>query len=139
MIRRLTILALLLFVTGCLFAAPAAQAKEIFGGVCAKAGTDTSAVCTDSAATDPNQDPFSGSDGVLAKVTNIVAFVGGATAVIMIVYSAIRYVTSGSDLSTNSRTDTDVESAKHTITNALIGIVVIVAGRAVILFVLSKQ
>lgn len=141
MIKRL-LWALLLI--GCFTVALPAQtqAKDLFKnsdtGVCDQKGTGTSAVCTDDAKAKDTTDPLSGTHGVLAKVTNIVAFVAGGIAIIMILISALRYATSGSDLSTNSRHDSDVENAQHTISNAVVGLAVIVAARTLIFFVLSR-
>jgi hypothetical protein len=120
----------------CLFASPLqAAAYQPFGSLnCGSAGRSKSAVCS----TNSNKDPISGPDGVLAHITNIVAFVAGAAAVIVIIVAGLRFITSGSDLSTNSRTDTDVENAKRTLANALIGLAIIALSRSIILFVLGK-
>ena len=129
MIRRL-MLAMVLF-TLCLFAVPqVASAFNPFSGACSSGGGD-SAVCQTSGGTNPVTDE-------LAKITNIVAFVGGAAAIIIIIVSAIKFITSGSDVSTGSRTDLDVENARRGIANALIGLAVIVLARTLILFVLKK-
>jgi hypothetical protein len=109
-------------------------AFDIFNGAdCSQAGSST--VCQDGKKADNS---ISGNQGILVKITNIVAFIGGAAAIIMIIVAGIRYITSGSDISTGSRTDTDVESAKHTIYNAVIGLIVIVLARTIIVFVLNK-
>jgi len=118
-----------------LLAVPAAAgaATDILNGVdCGKA--PNSAVCTDKT----TKDPITGSDGVLARVTNFIGFIAGATAVIVILVSALRFVLSGSDISSGSRTDTDVENARHTLVNALIGLAIIALARQIILFMLSK-
>jgi hypothetical protein len=118
-----------------LLAAPAAAgaSQDVLSGVdCGQA--HDSAVCTDKT----SSDPVTGSSGVLAKVTNFIAFIAGATAVIVILVSALRFVLSGSDVSTGSRTDTDVENARHTLANALIGLAIIALSRQIILFMLSK-
>jgi hypothetical protein len=108
-------------------------AKDLFNGVdCGKA--QASAVCTEKT----SSDPLTGKDGALAHATNVVSFVAGAAAIIMIMVSALRFVTSGSDISTNSRTDTDVENARHTLFNAVVGLAIIALSRGIILFVLSK-
>lgn len=132
MIKRLILLTGLLGTI--LFAAPTpAAAKNLYNGVdCAKAAD--SAVCTD----DTGQDPVTGDKGVLVDVTNVIAYIAGAAAIIVILVSALRFALSGSDISTNSRTDTDVENARHTLVNALIGLAVIVVARQLILFVLGK-
>lgn len=116
----------------CLFAAPqTATAFDPFPNVCST-GSD-SAVCQDKG--------VGSTDPLIIKmrqITDIVAFVGGAAAIIVIVISAIRFITSGSDVSTGSRTDTDVENARRGLTNAIIGLVVIVMARTLIFFVLNK-
>jgi len=142
MIRRLLPAVALLVL--CLFAAPRpATAYDIFGGVdCTSATNSSSAVCKGQPATDPATgkavDPIGGSDGLLAKITNIVAYAGGAAAILLVIISALRFITSGSDVSTGSRTDTDVENARRSLSSALIGLAVIVLARTLILFVLKK-
>jgi hypothetical protein len=132
MIRRLFFALALIGL--CLLAVPqVAGAKDLYNGVdCGKAAD--SSVCREKT----NDNPLTGKGGLLAKITNIVSFAAGAAAVIMIIVSALRFITSGSDISTGSRTDTDVENAKKTISNAFIGLIVIVLARSLILFVLNK-
>lgn len=86
----------------------------------------------------PAGDPIAGPDGILLKAVDIVAYIAGAFAIIMILVASIRFITSGSDLSTNSRTDTDVEQAKSTIASALVGLAVIVLAKTIIKFVIEK-
>ena len=120
----------------CLLSAPLSVAAfDPFGGVdCSQTDVSGSTACQDNT----RQDPITGTGGLLLNITNIVAFVGGAAAVIVIIIGAIRYITSGSDLSTGSRTDTDVESAKRTISNAMIGLAVIILAHTLIIFVIKK-
>lgn len=140
---------LLLVLVSCfMLAGPArVQAKDLFAnprhGVC-RSGADTSssAVCTDNKSIDPNpkkaQDPFSGKRGLLARITDIVAYIAGGAAIILILVSALRYVTAGGDISTGARDDNDVRDAKRTIANALIGLVIIVLAHTIIVFVIKK-
>ncbi len=115
------------------------QAKDVFAPVCnSGSGTGNSAVCTDKNKTTPQQDPFSGPNGLLANITKIVSYIAGAAAIIMIIVSALRFITSGSDVSTSSRTDTDVENARRGLASALIGLAVIVLARTLILFLLNR-
>jgi hypothetical protein len=86
-----------------------------------------SAVCKDK--TDKN--PLTGSDGLLIKIANIIAYIAGAAAVIVILVSGIRYITSGGDSG-------KVSSAKGALINAAIGLVVIVLARTLIIYVLNK-
>lgn len=107
---------------------------------CSSGAIKNSAVCAEH----QNKDnPLTGcpshcGKGVLYSITNLIAYIAGGAAIIMMIYGAFRFATSGSDMSTNSRTDTDVEDAKRAITNAIIGLVIIVAGKVLIDFVLSK-
>lgn len=68
-------------------------------------------------------------DGI-KTITNVLLFVLGAIAVIMIIVGGIRYATSGGD--SNS-----VSSAKNTILYAVIGLVVAILAYAIVNFVLG--
>lgn len=113
---------------------PSVSAFDPFGGVDCSGKQAQSAVCKDK----DSGDPLSGENGVLLKIANIVAYIAGGIAVIMILVGSIRFITSGSDISTNSRTDTDVEAARDTVVNALIGLAVIVLAKLLITFVVTR-
>jgi hypothetical protein len=141
MIRRLTLATALLIL--CLSAAPRpVAAYDFFKGV--NCGTNSSATACktqSNAPTDPSGnpiDPLTGPNGTLAHITNIVAFAAGAAAVIIIIVSALKLVTSGSNVSTGSRTDTDVEDARRSLAGAVIGLVVIVLARTLIMYVVDR-
>lgn len=127
----------LLLVTICLAAAPvSARAFDPFGsGVCDNGpnGANASAACHAN-----GSDPIAGSNGILLKIANIIAYLGGAIAIIMILVASIRFITSGSDVSTGSRTDTDVEEAKRTVASAMIGLAVIILAKLIITYVVRK-
>lgn len=130
--RRL--LPAIILVMMCAQAAPLpAAAFNPFGKNVCFGQTASAAACNTS-----NSDPISGPKGILLKVANIIAYFAGAVALIMILVGALRYITSGSDLSTGSRTDTDVEEAKSTIASALIGLAVIILAKVIISFVIRK-
>lgn len=142
--RLLPAIALLVL---CLFAMPRpVAAYDFFQGACGSGGTSSSTVCQDQSAQnggpkDSNGnivDPLTGSEGVLARITNIVSFVAGAAAVIIVMLSALKLITSGSDVSTGSRTDTDVEDARRGLANAVIGLVIIVAARVLLVYLLNR-
>jgi hypothetical protein len=139
MIRRLLPAIALLVL--CLTAAPRpVAAYEFFKGGC-NADTANSVACQSQPQTDANGnpiDPLVGPDGLLAHITNIVTIVAGAAAVILIIVSALKLITSGSDVSTGSRTDTDIEDARRALANAVIGLVVIVAARTIIVYLLNR-
>lgn len=69
-------------------------------------------------------------DGLFKKVVNIMLFIVGAVAVIMLILGGVKYVTSGG-------AQDKVTSAKNTIMYAIIGIVVAVLAYAVVNFVVS--
>jgi hypothetical protein len=126
MIRRsLSALALVLLFS---LASPSLvlAASPLFKGVDCTTAPDA-AVCQD----DKGTDPITGSDGALMNATNIIAYVAGAAAVIIIIVSAIRYITSGGDSG-------KMNSARSTLINALVGLVIIVSAKSIINFVLIK-
>ena len=72
-----------------------------------------------------------GSGGTFTTITNVLLFIVGAIAVIMIVIGGMRYVLSGGDAS-------KVTAAKNTILYAIIGIVVAILSYAVVRFVIGN-
>jgi hypothetical protein len=135
MIRRLMLAVALL--TLCLFAAPRpVAAYDFFSGANCSANTDSTA-CKSQPRTVNGQlvNPL---NDTLARITNIVAYAAGAAAVIIIIISALKLITSGSNVSTGSRTDTDVEDARRSLAGAVIGLVVIVLARTLIMYVIGK-
>lgn len=104
-----------------------ASAWNPFGGVdCSQAGN--SAVCSSQGNTD---NPVAGKNGLIVKVTDFLAVIAGIAAVIVLIIAGFKYVTAEGD-------PKEVSSAKNTIIYALVGIVVIVAARALIEFVVSS-
>jgi len=95
-------------------------------GICNDASS--SAVCTDK---NSPTNPLFGTHSLIFRIANIIAFVAGAAAVIMLIVSGIRFI--------NSSGDTEkVKAARSTATNALIGIAVIILATTLIDFVLSR-
>jgi hypothetical protein len=86
-----------------------------------------SAVCKDKT----NKNPLTGPEGLLADITTIIAYIAGAAAIIVIIIGGIRFITSNGD-------SNKVATARSTILNAAIGLVVIVLARTLIIFVLNK-
>ena len=72
-----------------------------------------------------------GPDGIFIKITNILLFVIGAIAVVMLIVGGIRYVISSGD-------QTAVTNAKNTILYAIIGIVVAFIAFAAVNFVTGQ-
>lgn len=96
--------------------------------------------CEGFSATDPeapvacqtgNENPISGSDGILLRVVRLLSFVVGVASVIMVILGGLKYITSNGDSSA-------VSSAKNTILYALIGVVVFLLSQIIVRFVLSN-
>lgn len=72
-----------------------------------------------------------GDGGTFSTITNVLLFIIGAIAVIMIVIGGMRYVLSGGD-------SNQITAAKNTILYAIVGIIVAILAYAVVNFVLSS-
>ena len=72
-----------------------------------------------------------GNSGVFSTISDVLLFIIGAVAVIMIVIGGLRYVLSGGDAA-------QVQSAKNTILYALVGVVVAILAYAIVNFVISN-
>lgn len=121
-------LALLLTTLFCFCIPATALAYDPLSTACSAGGksTEQSAACTAG-----NSDPITGSNGALKKVSLILAFISGVTAVIIILVSGFNYVTSGGD-------PKKAESARNGIVGAVIGLVIIAASETIVVFVISK-
>ena len=73
-------------------------------------------------------DLFGGENSIFSRVTNVLLFLIGAVAVIMLIIGGIRYVISGGD-------QAQVTGAKNTILYAIVGIVVAFLAYAAVNFV----
>ncbi len=69
-------------------------------------------------------------NGVVTVIANTALFILGSVAVIMLIYGGVRYTISGGD-------DKAVTAAKNTILYAVVGIVVAMAGYAIVNFVIG--
>jgi Type IV secretion system pilin len=67
----------------------------------------------------------------LGKATNILAFITGVAAVIVIIIGGFQYITSAGD-------STKVAKAKDMIIYAAVGLVIVAAARTIIMFVISR-
>ncbi|HXH26614.1 MAG TPA: hypothetical protein VNG90_01835 [Candidatus Acidoferrum sp.] len=101
-----------------------AQIKTVFPQ-CNGTSAANSAVCQGSGAN------LFGPKGVWTTVLNVLTFIGGAMAVIVIIISGLRYITSGGDPAA-------VKSAKNAIVYAAMGLVVAISSSVVINFVLAN-
>lgn len=125
--KRLLITLLVVLGLGTTFAfaaAPSAYAdakSEICSGVGAATGS--------TGCKPPEKSPTI--DGLIKTIVNVLSWVVGVLAVIMIIYAGFQYVTSGGDSG-------KISNAKNTLIYAIIGIVIVAFSQAIVLFVLSK-
>lgn len=105
-----------------------AQAFDLFKGAdCNTANHGDSAVCNSKT----DQNPLTGDDGLLLKISKIIAFIAGAAAIIIMIVGSIQYVTAGGD-------PANAKNARNTVLYALIGLAVIVLAESLIAFVVRK-
>lgn len=113
-----------------------ASAFNLFGGVdCSSGSAGQSTVCHDKNST---VNPLSGGGSLILKITNIIAFIGGVAAIIVLIVGALKFVTAGSDTSKGGRVDADVENAKRSIGTAVGGLVIIVLAKIIITFLVNR-
>ncbi len=78
-----------------------------------------------------DENPITGPEGLLTRAIEILGWVVGVAAVIMIIIGGLRYVLSEGDTA-------GVNNAKNTILYALIGVAIAVMAQALVLFVLRR-
>lgn len=111
---------------------PLAAAWDPFGGAGCDGAGSTSTVCNDAKnqQTHPNQNPLTGSDGLLLKIANIIAVIAGVAAVIIILLAGLRFIQSGG-------VSEDVAGARRAIVYASVGLVIIVLARTLLGLILN--
>jgi len=119
-----------------LFVAALALLMGLGGAAPALVSADTpkTAVCTAlQAGFDCTTAPPNGTsiNTAIGAVINILSFLVGTVAVIMIIYGGFRYISSGGDSG-------KITSAKNTIIYAIIGLVVTAFAQVIVRFVLQK-
>ena len=129
-LKRLSMLGAILALFGLLAIPGYAGAQEFdpLKKACDKGSAQTTALCEESGNED---DPIIGRDGVLTTATNILSAVTGIIAVIIIIVSGIRMITSRGDPSA-------INSARDTIIYAAIGIVIVVMARTIVVLVADR-
>jgi hypothetical protein len=86
-----------------------------------------SAFCKDKSSADKGSDanPLTGPDGILYKVSVVVALLAGTIAVVMIIAGAGQMISSGGDAN-------KVKEARTKITHSLIGLVIIALAQTIV-------
>lgn len=123
----LTLAIVLGVVAPCFASATSMAAYNPIGTACETKGAEQSEVCSAKS----GKDPITGPDGILKKVSLVLASIAGVVAVIMIIVAGMQYVLSGGDTQKTAR-------ARGMIVGAVVGLVVIVSAESILLFVLSK-
>ncbi len=105
------------------------SAVNVLYNVCSNINkTHTSSVCVDSSTASTKNNPIISE---IKIAINILSFIIGIIAVLVIIVSGLRMVLGGSDPQT-------VNSSRDAIIYALIGIIVVVVSQALVVFVLNK-
>lgn len=89
-----------------------------------------SAICLEKAAKE-NENPLSGEDSTLMKITNLLALATSVIAVIVIVVAGITMSLSGGDSG-------KIQSSRNSIIYALVGLLVVALSRSIIFFVINR-
>ena len=124
---------ILLFVFGLsllfvLTAAPKAQAIEVFGP-CNKTAATVGTVCKD--VQSQKADQSNPVNRLLKVVLNILSFIAGVAAIILIIVNGLRLIASGGDAS-------GVKTARSGLIYALVGVAIVLSAQLIIIFVLDK-
>lgn len=126
--KRLLIIIATIAALGTSLALPVAASADysVLGPSCSSASS--AAACSGQST---SSNPLTGSTGVIHNVTLLIARIAGVVAIIIIIYSGMQMVIGGDDPG-------KIKTARQTLIYALIGLVVIVAGQTIILFVMDR-
>lgn len=121
---------ILLAIAGTMTFAPAALAATTTTD---QNSANKTAICEGVGLTGGNCNDSSGPsvEGTIKLVVNILSWVVGIIAVIMVIVGGLKYVTSSGDAS-------NVTSAKNTVLYAVVGLVVVALAQVLVRFVLTK-
>lgn len=92
--------------------------------------TNPSAKCDDGSGL-PSQDAENEFGGILKSIIDVLSWIVGVVAVIMVIIGGLRYIISGGD-------SNGVTGAKNTIMYALIGLTIVLFAQVIVAFVLTK-
>lgn len=106
--------------------APSALAVDFTAGACKDPAARNSSACTPS-----SRYQITGSNGVIARATNLIAVISGIAAVIMIIIGGFNLITAGGDSG-------KISSGKRMVTFAIVGVIVIALARTIVVFVVSR-
>ena len=125
-IMKKTILALILLASPIIFTGTA-LAYDAYGGACdGSAQSNTSSVCTDKDKGTNLADP---NNGMIPKVANVIAAVGGIIAVVYIMINGLGYITSTGDGGKAAK-------SRDGLIYAAVGLAVIIVSRSLLALIL---
>lgn len=110
----------------CSLGSQMAGAQSSLQAICKDQTAKTSTFCSAN-----GDNSLTGQKGIIIKVSNIFAFVTGVAAVVVIMIGGFMYITSSGDAGKAS-------TGKNAVVYACVGLVVVVLGRAIIGFVVTK-
>lgn len=116
------------FLIGGTLAAPIAHAEDPLTGACDSAEAKKSATCK---SLSPDESPLSGTDGLLFKISVFISSIAGIIAVVIILVSGYRYMTSSGDLQKTA-------AAMKTLIGAVVGLIIIALSQTIIAFVVRR-
>ena len=125
------LLILLLLPLFIIVASPRQALAGPFDEVCASYSGPAAEAPSVCASKDNNEDPLTGSGGVILKTARLLAFLTGMASIIIILIGSIKYITANGD--SNS-----VNSAKNTILYAMVGLVISLLAQGIIVFVINR-
>ena len=107
----------------------------VFIGISVAGALDTSAITlregAEAARCDECPENLFGDAGVFKQITNVVLYIVGVVAVIMLIIGGIKYVVSGGDAK-------KVTDAKNTVLYAIIGLIIAFLAFAIVNFVITS-
>ena len=112
-----------------LFRSGYAHAANVLDPACQ--GVPDATLCKDNTAQDVGTNRIYGPNGILTKVASILSIIVGVVCIIAIIVAGLRYILSGGD-------SQQAASAKNAILYAIVGLVVTIAARAILVFVLGR-
>ena len=106
---------------------PAMAQTDLFNDVCNGRGA-ASPVCNE---TRQSGNPFFGPQGVLTEAISLLSIIVGIAAVIMIILSGLKFITSGSN-------PQDVTKAREMLLYAVVGIIIAVTAQLIVRVFISR-
>lgn len=107
-------------------ALPAHAAEDVLGEACKSKGAGSSAACSGKSTTNP----LTGDNGVLVKVSRIMSFLAGVSAIILMLVAGLMYVMSDGDSS-------KINSARTTLVYAVVGLIIVGVSQGIVILVLN--